>query len=489
MLLSPDEVKGPAISIPFIINTNYQGNNMTILPADLELIINGEKRDILAVNRVKRNLKIKSDLAKDFILSFSLSDPDEYIEKGLSYFLTEILTTSDSLSIVTPGKVFRIRVTANKEGMLDSIIKLLKRECREYKKVKQGFSKSIGNELTKILNVIADDVDVGSTYLVRKFKKVIGFLNSFPVEFNRFLKFTIVLNKFKFDSAVSDIRFRSGEKWWIHFHRRESGKLFSRISKVIKEIESYGSKDGDLFSGGHATLLKQLKSLQYSTDFFPVEQIREKMIQHGIGFFSVIYNSAGDKGDSSSGSDRSVYDLIFDNIAKFTGGKSVYAVNPEEGVKRISVESFTMYRAWFHYNGKTGDKKILLRNTSSSQGKLNFPHHIASEELKKMIEYLSSEKCSIRDLGFSNNKISFRIRGYKSLPKQKAGLLKVRFEIFTNEGKLLHRKENTLHSPVKDLLLQIPFPLKGAGDFKVNVLVIDLVENYKTEKSINVRIE
>ncbi len=489
VLLFSSEEKKIILTIPFIINENSRGKTASVLPEYLELIINGEKRDVIEVIRAERNLMKHTDLARDFILSFSSSDPDEYLGKGLSYFITEILTPSDSLSIVTPGKSFRIRVTSNKEGMYETIVRVLKKECSAYKKKKKAFSKSIRNELTNILNVLTDTADNSSVFKVRRYKKIIGFLNSFPVEFNRFLKFSLSLNEFKFDSAVSDIRFRSGEKWWLHFHRRESAKLFSRISKVIKEIEDYSSSSGDIFSQDHAPLLKRLKLLEYSTDFFPVDQIKEKMIRHGIGFYSVIYNSSGDKSDSGSGSNRSVYDTIFDKISEFTGGKSVYAVDPEDGVRRVSSENFTGYAAGFYYNDKSEDKKIVLRNKKEKSGSLYYPEGIPENELKKMIEYLSSDKCSIRELVFSNNKISFRIRGYKTLPKQDAGLLKVRFEIFSSTGKLLYRKENTLRSPVKDLLLQIPFPLIDEGDVKINIVVIDLVDNYKTEKSILVRSE
>jgi len=489
VLFGPAEVKKPIISIPFVFNAGKRVDTGVFMPADLELEVNGVKRNIEELSRVERNLAKHTDLARDFVLSFSTSDPDEYLEKGLSYFLTEILTPSDSLSIVTPGKSFRIRVTSNKEGMHETIIKVLKKECSTFKMKKNAFSKSIRNELTKILNVLTDTADNSSIFKVRRYKKIIGFLNSFPVEFNRFLRFSMSLNEFKFDSAVSDIRFRSGEKWWFHFHRRESAKLFSRISKVIKEIEDYSSTSGDIFSQDHAPLLKRLKLLEYSTDFFPVDQIREKMIRHGIGFFSVIYTSSGDKSDSDSGSSRSVYDTIFEKIADHTGGRSLYAVNPEDGLRRISSESFTGYTAGFRYNGKSEDKKIVIRNISGRSGSIYFPTGIPEDELKKMIEYLSSDKCSINELVFSETKISFRIRGYKTLPKQDAGLLKVRFEIFSMAGKLLHRKENTLRSPVKDLLLQIPFPLKGAGEVKINITVIDLVDNFKTEKSIFVRSE
>jgi len=56
--------------------------------------------------------------------------------------------------------------------------------------------------------------------------------------------------------------------------------------------------------------------------------------------------------------------------------------------------------------------------------------------------------------------------------------------IFSEEGVQLHRKENILRSPVKDLNIQIPFPKNISGDLKIRITVVDLVENYKTVEDL-----
>ncbi len=70
---------------------------------------------------------------------------------------------------------------------------------------------------------------------------------------------------------------------------------------------------------------------------------------------------------------------------------------------------------------------------------------------------------------------------------QGVGLLKVKLEIFSKAGDLLYQKENTLRSPVKDLQLKIPFPVKRQRGLKIKISVIDLVDNYKIEDSILIK--
>ncbi len=488
-LLQARHKKNQIISLPVIVQGNDSGFSGSLLHEDLELFVNGEKREVISFKKNERNLSRNSDLARDFILSFGFSELDGHLKRGLSYFLTEVLKPSDTLSILTPGKVFRIRVTVNKEGMAETVNEILDKECKDYRKRKLVFSRSLRTELRKILDVLADTSDKSSIYQVRRYKKIIGFLNSFPVEFDRFMEYSIVLNLHKFDNAVSDIRFRSGEKWWLHFHRRESGKLFSRIVKVIRDIDEYSSYSGNLFDQDLSPLLKRLKRLLYSTDFFPSKEIKERMLKWGIGFHSVIYTSSGDKGNLRSGNEFSVYDIIFNSISRYTGGNSVYSVDPEDGIRQMMNNTFQHYNLDFSYNGKIEEKNIVLRSKKVKTSDLNYPSRISQDYLKDIIANISLRKCSIEKLNFSKNIISFWIKEYKFLPGQDAGLLKVKLEVFSKENNLLYKKENTLRSPVKELHLKIPFPISRSGDLKIRIIVIDLVDNYKTMDSILVKLQ
>ena len=100
-MIFPEGPDSPLISVPVVVSG---ANPVT---GDLLLEVNGKPRPVESLQRVDRDLKKKTDLARDFVLSFSLSEPDDRLRKGLSYFMTEVIAPTDTLSLVTPGKVFR----------------------------------------------------------------------------------------------------------------------------------------------------------------------------------------------------------------------------------------------------------------------------------------------------------------------------------------------------------------------------------------------
>ena len=151
--------------------------------------------------------------------------------------------------------------------------------------------------------------------------------------------------------------------------------------------------------------------------------------------------------------------------------------------------SFPYYSVDFSYNGKIEEKKIVLKNNKIKSSELNYPSRISQDDLKQIIDNISLKKCSIAKLNLSNKIISFWTKGYKFLPEQDIGLLRVRLEVFSKDGNLLYQKENTLRSPVKDLHLKIPFPINRSGDFRIKITVIDLVDNYKTEESKLIKLQ
>ena len=97
--------KDQIISLPVVIHGSNSGSPGALVLEDFELFVNGEKRDVISFRKKDRNLGRNSDLARDFILSFGFSELDEHLKRALSYFLTEVLKPSDTLSVVTPGNL------------------------------------------------------------------------------------------------------------------------------------------------------------------------------------------------------------------------------------------------------------------------------------------------------------------------------------------------------------------------------------------------
>lgn len=474
------------ITIPVIPSS---GKIISEIPdiSTLRLTINNTGRKISGLKRVERSLGIKPDLGRNFILSFNMSEYSENIHKGISYFVTEILDPEDSLLVLSPLKFYRIEVSANKEKILSVISELLDKDCILYKREKLSFEKSIKNELAGIRSALADR-SRSSAFRVRRYKKIIGFLNYFPEEFKRYLKLSMVLNLSKLRSVKNLIGVREGERWWVHFYRDETEEIISSISRVVREIEKFGMDSGDFFEQDHPPNLKGLTKLLYSTDFFPVKEFEIGLLSNGICFNFVQFSKADGNDSPGRMKKKSLYKKIFNNVSSYSGGTFFQSSDIEKGLKGIRDHKFISYELQFPFNGREEEKQILLTDSKNNKNRFRYREIIEKKDLKQIVKYIRLEKCSIDDFRFKKNSAIFSIKNFKLEMKGKFGLLKVRITLSVPGREIVYSKENTLRASGKRISLKIPFPKRFSGKFMLNINVMDLILNRKTEYSGNVEI-
>ena len=108
--------------------TNLQGK-------DFHLIINHQQQEILKAEKKITSLDQRPDfLGRNFVLSFHMTEYGNQVEEAISYFVTEILDTTDLLILMTPLKIYRINVSPNKGKMRADIERLVRQDSDEFKK-------------------------------------------------------------------------------------------------------------------------------------------------------------------------------------------------------------------------------------------------------------------------------------------------------------------------------------------------------------------
>ena len=81
--------------------------------------------------------------------------------------------------------------------------------------------------------------------------------------------------------------------------------------------------------------------------------------------------------------------MIFNDISGYTGGNSVYVIDPEDGVRQMTNITFPHYNVDLSYNGKVEEKKIVLRNKKVRSSDLNYPSLISRDDLEQIISNIS----------------------------------------------------------------------------------------------------
>ena len=118
------------------------------------LKVNGEKREITDLVERERTLTGTADLGRNFILSFQLTEYSEQVEKGIAYFVTEIIHPDDSLIVVSPTTFYQINVSGNKEKMIRDIKQLLEKDCQNYKKDRVAVEKNLRLKIKNLQRVL-----------------------------------------------------------------------------------------------------------------------------------------------------------------------------------------------------------------------------------------------------------------------------------------------------------------------------------------------
>jgi hypothetical protein len=447
---------------------------------DFNLFINDSQREIIDLIKRKKSLGIKPDLGRDFIFSFYLTEYGRNVEDGISYLITEILDTSDSLYILSPRKFYKIKVTKNKERMRMALEELLRKDCKEFKKDRISAENKLINEINALkMNFSADMFGVSRNFNQRRYVKTSHFLNSFLDEFLDFKNRYLFPNISNYQQVIEPMVMREGERWWIHFHQNETLELFPKLKDIIKQMNSYISDEEDSNQTLAQVLKRNLSRLEkhmLMSDSFPAARLLNTFVGNDISYNVVFFKSSKNKKSRAEYSAFSGLEDILREISSASGGKTVNSANSEQGVKEIEKHLDQYYQIIYNWDGKIEGKKIRV-SVDKRKINLSYNDNIRKEKVKSSVRFFSKEKHKINIVSIDNNILTFSISSFESEKAGKYGLLKIRVELFDEQNADIHKNENTLRASKKKVTISIPIPAKLRGEFRLVITVCDLIAN------------
>jgi hypothetical protein len=446
---------------------------------DFQLIINGQQRKILKLVKKTTSLDQRPDfLGRNFVLSFHMTEYGNQVQEAISYLVTEILNTTDSLILVTPLKIYRINVSPNKGKMRTDIEGLVRQDSDEFKKRLSAAEKNLEIQLNRMRRLFRGEIsDPG---LVASYKIIGTFLSSFPQGFLNFRSLFLFPDMKNYQKVLGFLGSREGERWWIHFQQGDSFGVVAGAQSVAKMIDEYCN----LYSLARESFqnnLQQLEKLLRLSDSFPVEPLLNIFNSGNIRYNSILWVHRKYKGRSSASDIIPIMGAVLDQISRDTGGKTINTTDPEQGIKTIHHHQDHYYQLTYGFNGNIEEKKIDVTAASADMNKvkLSYKHVYSEEEMRTLIQYLSKERVRINDFSLNKNKIKFSIDAV-TLNKIKGdsfGLVKVRIELFNRTGERVYRTENTLRSSKQQITVSIPLPNQHRGTFKLIINACDLIAN------------
>jgi len=446
---------------------------------DFQLIINGQQRKILKAEEKTTSLDQRPDfLGRNFVLSFHMTEYGNQVEEAISYFVTEILDTTDSLILMTPLKIYRINVSANKGKMRADIEQLVRQDSDEFKKKLNAAEKNLEVQLNRLRQLFRGEIsDPG---FITSYKIIGTFLSSFPQGFLSFRNLFLFPDMKNYQKVLDFLGSREGERWWVHFQQGDSLGVVASAQSVAKEIDEYCN----LYSLARESFqnnLQQLEKLLRLSEAFPGDSLLSVFNSANIRYNAALWVHRKHQGRFSASDIIPLLGVVFEEISRETGGKTVNTTDPEQGIEAIHHHQDQYYQLTYGFNGVIEKKEITITAASAEMNKLNlsYKHVYPEEEMRSLIQYLSKERVRIDDFSLNNNKIKFSIAAV-TLNKSKGdsfGLVKVRIELFSQTGECVYRTENTLRSSKQQIKVAIPLPDQYRGNFKLIINACDLIAN------------
>jgi hypothetical protein len=446
---------------------------------DFQLLINDQQRKILKAVKKSTSLDQRPDfLGRNFVLSFHMTEYESQVQEAISYFVTEILSTTDSLILMTPLKIYRINVSPNKGKMRTEIEGLVQQDCDEFKKRLNAVEKNLDIQLNRMRRLFRGEIrDPGSATSY----KIIGtFLSSFPQGFLSFRSLFLFPEMKNYQKVLGFLGSREGERWWIHFQQGDSFGVVARAQFIAKKIDQYCNLY-TLARESFQNNLQQLEKLLRLSQSFPVDPLINVFNSGNIRYNTILWVHRKHKGWSSASDIIPILGAVLEQISRGTGGKTTNTTDPEQGIKTIHRHQDHYYQLTYGFNGSIEEKKIdvTTKSTDMSKVKLSYKHVYSEEEMRSLIQYLSKKRILIDDFSLNKNKIKFSIDAV-TLNKSKGdsfGLVKVRIELFNQAGERVYNTENTLRSLKQQITVAIPLPVRHRGKFKIIINACDLIAN------------
>jgi hypothetical protein len=446
---------------------------------DFQLIINGQQRKILKTVKKTASLDQRPDfLGRNFVLSFHMTEYGNQLQEAISYFVYEILNTTDSLILVTPLKIYRINVSPNKGKMRTDIEGLVRQDSEEFKKRLNSAEKNLEIQLNRMRQLFRGEIrDPGSATSY----KIIGtFLSSFPQGFLSFRSIFLFPDMKNYQKVLGFLGSREGERWWIHFQQGDSFGVVASARSVAKQIDEYCNLY-TLARDSFQNNLRQLEKLLRLSESFPADPLLNVLNSGNIRYNSILWVHRKHKGRYSASDIIPLIGAVFEQISRVTGGKTINTIDPEQGIKTIHHYQDHYYQLIYDFDGSVEEKKIDVTAASADikETNLSYKHVYPEEEIRSLIQYLSKERVQINGFSSNKNKIKFSIDGV-TLNKNKGdsfGLVRVRIELFNQTGARVYRTENTLRSSKQQITVSIPLPNQHKGKFKLIIAACDLIAN------------
>jgi hypothetical protein len=489
------------LHIPFRVSDGID-RYKSLSKEDVKLLINELPQPIVDLVEQEKSISSIPELGRSFIFSFNTLDYNKKIADGVSYFLTEILKSTDMLFIITPQNVYRIPVSRNKLKMVANVEALVKKDCTIYSQRHFGAVQNLGSHINVLEKVFENPYIAGIAMTTS------NFLKTYPPDFMKYVSLFLLPDIEKYRQVLRFIGTREGEKWCVHFQSRDLYSVVLRARKILGQIKMVFSSS-DFASAPIMNAAADFESNLTQLDMIEAKPLLNLILWGDINFNAIFYGGLEEKNSDSALSSSNFVEKIYKQTSSASGGEAIDATNILKTVQSIIDHKDHFYDLIYDFDGQAEVKQVQIYLNDNNTN-LDYKGQYSKEEIESMVYYLTSEKVTIEDFNQVSRNVSFSIRSFKlqDLEKDTFGILRVHIQLHDEWGNLMYSSERILRTSNKklknpdegvqesetgnDTKIRIgsrseksvdilhSFPSKYKGRYIINISVTDFIRNCST---------
>jgi hypothetical protein len=454
-----------------------------LMKDDFELFINDEERKIHSLRSRSRSLGVQSVLGRNYILSFQLAEYRKDILDAVSLFVTQSLTPSDVLIVVTPLKVYPLEVSVNKARLIGRIEKVLKQDLDKYQKQRTAMEKNLEAALDRVRTSFSDSFE-SQKYGVYQYQEAVRFLNTFPKAFSNFKKQFLLPHGGQFDKIASLFGERGGERWWIHFQLRELSPLFSKIRRVIGVLREWEGFSANVlpYEQGFDHLKKQL----IFGDSFALDKNLHTLLSADICYNVVLLGQHVEM--DATHKEMADLETLLGSLVVKSGGRMVSVSEPRKGIGEMYTFQDCYYELFTPFNGVFREKRIRI-DINKPGVKPVYRDVLTGEDVEALMAINKVEGPQIGSVRVDSRRVHFTIGNFNRNTDGQFGIIKVMVGLLDENRQWVYNTENTLRAVKKQIAVSLPLPLSCKGSLVLKITALDLIANRLSEQEVPVQLQ
>jgi hypothetical protein len=447
---------------------------------DFHLYINEERRDIRDLFGKRKQIDRSGD-QRHFVLAFNLTETGQQINDGIDAFVDSILMPNDTLTIITPLKIYSITNPNDPAKIKNDIREIVKKDSLEYKKNKISSRENLLREIRKVNrggSITSGSANAGMTTDLGT-QIIMQFLGDYNREWNNFKSKFLIPDMRQYSQVALMLARQNGEKWLINFQQREimpAQDQFKKAADAIRNfLSSASSADDQAAASSISSGLQTLEKSMLISDSFPQDILLNLLLGANIGYNTILFRSMRTDVSNPDGQSPD-YEGILRDLSEKTGGVALDTTSLADGIDAIRKHQDFYYDIIFEFNGKLEDKNIRVETTRPDT-KIYYKNKFFQSEIQNLMDYLKEPKINISDFSRQGNKISFTISEFKigKVENQNAGVMRVKIELIDDSHNTVYRTENTLKSTKKSITISLNLPEKYRGYFQLHIQTSDMM--------------